>query len=539
MLFFRSYKYTKVYICIVYAFLCLRILAPTYKQVVGGHFVRNKAGYKSLKNRLIARFIGKLLLYLREITDMIIGRKRELEQLKSDYESDEARLVAVYGRRRIGKTFLVRQAFDNSFFFTYSGAFGVSNKEQLRLFHDSLLRQGLKEETVPESWFDAFGQLRDLIEKSRQKRKVIFIDEMPWMDAPRSRFVPALEWFWNGWASGRNDILMIICGSASSWIIRKIFKNRGGLHNRVNTRIHLHPFSLAETEEFVNHHRLGLTRSQILEGYMVMGGVPFYWSKLKASKSLAQNINDLFINDDGELRYEFNELYASIFNNPERYISVIETLATKKKGLTRDEISKGAKIDDNGHLTTILQDLVECGFIRKYCHTDKKVRDAIYQLVDCYTLFYYQFVKMAAAMDEDYWIKIQQTPTFHTWCGLAFERVCLLHTCQIKAALGISGIIANVFSWHVRKTDEHTGVQIDLVIDRSDNVINICEMKYAPNGYTLTTQEGKKISERIRVFSLYAPKRKAVQLVMITSDGIVGRRPIQPVRELTASDLFS
>lgn len=470
---------------------------------------------------------------------MIIGRKKETEQLRRAYESEEAQLVAVYGRRRIGKTFLIRKTFGNNFFFTYSGILNISNKDQLSQFHDAIMEHGGKNTAIPKSWFEAFGQLKELIIQSPGERKVIFIDELPWMDAPRSKFVPALEAFWNGWASGRRDILMIICGSASSWIINKIFRNKGGLHNRVTARIHLHQFTLLEIEEFVNHHRLGLTRNQIIEGYMVMGGVPFYWSKLSASKSLAQNINDIYLHEDGELRYEFNELYASIFSHPERYLSVIEALSTKKKGLTREEISKIGKLENNGHMTSILQDLTECGFIRKYCHTDKKQRDAIYQLVDCYTLFYYQFVRNSVGADDDLWIKIQQTPTYHTWCGLAFERICLLHTRQIKASLGISGIIANVFSWHISKTEDHPGVQIDLLIDRADNVVSICEMKYAPNGYTMTAAEAERINTRIRVYSLYNPPKKGIQLVMITSNGMSNKTPrINIHRELTAESLF-
>lgn len=470
---------------------------------------------------------------------MIIGRHTELEQLKQAYDSDEAQLVAVYGRRRIGKTFLIRKAFSNSFFFAYSGALNVSNTDQLALFHDALIRHGFKNKTIPKNWFEAFGQLRDFIETSPAGRKVVFIDELPWMDAPRSKFVAALESFWNGWASGRDDILMIICGSASSWIIKKIFKNRGGLHNRVTRRIHLHPFTLCEIEELVRHRKLGFSRNQILEGYMVMGGVPYYWTKLSSEKSMAQNINDIFIHEDGELRYEFNDLYASVYSQPEKYISAIEALATRKTGLTREQISKAGKLENNGHLTTILQDLIECGFIRKYCHTDKKTRDALYQLVDCYTLFYYQFVRNSPGYDDEYWTKIQQTPLYHTWCGLAFERVCLLHARQIKVALGISGIIANIHSWHVAKTEEHPGVQIDLLIDRSDGVMNMCEMKYAPNGFTITAAEAKRLAERMRVLSMYIPKRKAIQLVMITSDGISGKsRLIQPVREVTADQLF-
>lgn len=470
---------------------------------------------------------------------MMIGRKEELDTLKREHRADEARLVAVYGRRRIGKTYLVKEAFDNRFFFKYTGAYNITNKDQLTNFHDELVRQGFSGEDVPKNWFQAFGQLRDMIESSKARRKVVFIDEMPWMDAPRSRFLPAFESFWNGWASARKDIMLIICGSASSWIIKKVLRNKGGLHNRVSTSIHLHQFTLAETEEYVIRHKLGYTRDLILQGYMVMGGVPYYWSKLRPEKSMAQNINDLFLKEDGELRYEFERLYNSIFTSPEKYIAVIEALSSKKKGLTRDEIVKVSGLENNGHLSTMIQNLIQCGFIRKYCHTDKELRDAIYQLVDCYTLFYYQFVKNAHGLDDDYWLKIQRTPTYNSWSGLAFERVCLLHLRQIKDAIGISGIVANAFSWHVPKTEDHPGVQIDLLIDRNDNVIDVCEMKYAPNGYTMTPTEAKKMKERVRVLSMYMPQRKAIRTLLITSDGEKGLSRYLPYsRHITAEALF-
>ena len=470
---------------------------------------------------------------------MIIGREQEIQQLKRAYDSDEAQLVVVYGRRRVGKTFLIRNVFDNRFSFYFTGAYNVTTKEQLANFHDAIKSQSGQQTPKPSTWTQAFNQLKAIVEASPEKKKVIFIDELPWLDAPRSGFVSALEYFWNSWGSARKDLLFIICGSASSWIIDKIFRNKGGLHNRVTSRIHLRPFTLHETELYAAHRQLGYVRNQILEGYMVMGGVPFYWSKLRPGKSLAQNINDIFISEDGELRYEFRELYSSIFNRPEKYISIIEALSTKKKGLTREEIVKTAKIENNGHLSNMIEDLIECGFIRKYCHTDKKLNDAIYHIVDCYTLFYYQFVRNSHAIDEEYWMKIQQTPTYNTWCGLAFERVCLLHTRQIKATLGISGIIANIFSWRIKKNDEHPGVQIDLLIDRTDNVINICEMKYAPNGYILTKAEANKIKTRAAVFSLYTPKNKAIQSVLITSNGSTNASYALPqLREITADSLF-
>lgn len=453
---------------------------------------------------------------------MVIGRIEEISKLRRAYASEYSEFVAVYGRRRIGKTFLIRETFQNMFTFQYTGIINVSSKVQLREFYNSLIQQGLSpKEADPKNWFDAFHLLESLISASGQRRKVIFIDEMPWMDTPNSRFIPAFEHFWNGWASARKDILLIVCGSATSWIINKIFRNIGGLYNRVTYKIRLNQFSLHDCEELVKSMHLPYSRNMILEGYMAMGGVPYYWTRLEPAKSIGQNINDLFLKEGGELRNEFSFIYASMFKSPEKYIKVVEALAGKKSGLTRDEIIMKSKLGSNGSLSNILEDLIECGFVRKYRHLDKRLKDAMYQLVDCYTLFYYQFIKMAHGIDEEYWVRTMQTPAYHTWCGIAFERVCLLHTRQIKSAIGISGILANLYSWFVRKNEEHPGVQIDLVIDRADNVINICEMKYAPEGYHLTSAELSKIKKRLSVFRLYIPRSKAVLPVLISSNGII------------------
>ena len=269
---------------------------------------------------------------------------------------------------------------------------------------------------------------------------------------------------------------------------------------------------------------------------MVMGGIPYYWSNLDASKSLGYNINNLFLKESGMLRDEFNYIYASMFNKPEKYLKVVEALAGKKSGLTRDEIIKRSKLDSNGQLSGILEDLIECGFVRKYCHVDKRLRDAIYQLVDCYTLFYYQFVKAAHGVDEEYWVRLMRTPTYNTWCGLSFERVCLLHTRQIKKALGISGIMANIFSWHIKSSNYHPGVQIDLLIDRADNVVNICEMKYAPEGYAMTAASLKSLKTKIGVLRQYISPRKYISTVMVTSNGVIRNQHSSEIPEFVNAD---
>lgn len=471
---------------------------------------------------------------------MLIGRKEEIAKLHRAYNSEYSEFVAVYGRRRIGKTFLIRETFEEDFTFQYSGIFKASNKEQLKMFYKSLIEQGLDASyPSPKSWFDAFFLLQHLIKKSKKKRKIIFLDELPWMDARNSRFIPALEHFWNGWASARKDVLLIICGSATSWIINKIFRNKGGLYNRVTYKILLKQFTLYECEELVKTRKLPFNRNMIIEAYMVMGGIPYYWTKLEPNKSINRNINDLFLLPGGELHNEFSYIYSSMFQSPEKYIKLIEALSGKKSGLTREEIIRFTKLESNGQLSRILEDLIECGFVRKYCHTDKKIKDAIYQLVDCYSLFYYQFVKKEHNIDEEYWQRIMKTPAYSTWCGLSFERVCLLHTRQIKIALGISGILANIFSWHTKGNEYHPGIQIDLLIDRADNIINVCEMKYAPNGYEITSKAYSNLKTKISVLEQYIPAKKFITPVLITSNGVKRNKYSDEIYDqITAEQLF-
>ncbi len=471
---------------------------------------------------------------------MLIGRVEEQERLLNAYHSDKSEFVAVYGRRRVGKTYLVRETFAQKFTFTYTGIANKNTRGQLQAFHTALKAQGDNKSALPANWPEAFAQLAALITQSKAKRQVVFIDEMPWMDAPRSGFISALEHFWNAWADARKDIVLIVCGSASSWIINKILKNKGGLHNRVTTRIHLKPFTLYDCEAFVRNRKITMRRMQMAEAYMIMGGIPFYWSKLEKTKSLSQNIDNLFFASDGEFRYEFNELYASLFNKPEKYLKIIDALASQKKGLTREAIVKRSKLEDNGQLTKMLEELAYCGFIRKYCNIGKKVKHAIYQLVDNYTLFYYHFLKNNPGIDEHYWSKSSGRPDYNTWCGLAFERLCLLHIRQIKKSLGINGILTNVYSWFAPHSDGKPGAQIDLLIDRSDGVVNICEMKYAKTKFAITAKYRKELLNKETRFLETTKTNKAVHWVMITSNGLEKNQYADFVNNsLSLDDLFT
>lgn len=454
---------------------------------------------------------------------MIIGRKKEMEALNKAFHSEVSEFVAVYGRRRVGKTFLVRETFGNSFTFYHTGLSNSPLRKQLANFQSSLSAYSKRHVRFPHTWLEAFDLLEDLIDKSQDKKKIVFIDEMPWMDTPKSGFVAALEHFWNGWASARNDILLIACGSATSWIMNKVIKNKGGLHNRVTMRIPLKPFTLHECEEYAKSKKLGFTRKQVMQCYMVMGGVPYYWSYLDRGMSLAQNIDNIFFDPEGQLHNEFDELYASLFNRPETYIRVIQTLSTKRMGLSRDEIVKSSKgVQNNGKLSQVLEDLESCGFIRKYASFGYTDKHAIYQLMDAYTLFYYRLINANRHNDPHFWSANQDSTVCYNWNGLAFERVCLEHVRQIKKALGVEGVVSNEYGWLSKghKGKDGGGAQIDLLIDRNDDVIDLCELKFSKLSYSMTEEEYEKIQNRKNRFIAETGTTKAVHLVLVTASGV-------------------
>ena len=448
---------------------------------------------------------------------MIIGRNKEQRLLLSLLESNKSEFAAVYGRRRVGKTYLVRETFNYNFAFQHTGIQDATMKEQLEEFHHSLLIAGLKKSKKPRNWSQAFFMLGQLLATMQEGKKVVFIDELPWMDTPCSKFVTSLDHFWNGWAATRKDIVLVVCGSATSWIISNIVMNYGGLHNRLTRQIHIDPFTLNECELFAQAKHLGMNRRNILETYMVLGGIPFYWDFLQKELSWAQNIDHLFFQRNGEMRHEFNALYASLFRRPQAYIDVVTALGTKKVGMTRSEIIEAIGTDNGGGLTKVLNELEECDFIRSYTSIGKTKKETLYQLIDNFTLFHFKFLADSSINDEHYWSSILNKPVYNAWSGLAFERVCLHHISQIKQALGISGIISNVLSWAYRpKSKKEKGVQIDLILDRSDGVINLCEMKFAKDKFEITANDDKELRRKASIFENKTATRKAVTTVMIT-----------------------
>ena len=372
---------------------------------------------------------------------------------------------------------------------------------------------------------------------------MIFLDELPWMDTPRSNLISGLEHLWNSWASARKDIVLIVCGSATSWIVNKLINNHGGLHNRLTNRILLRPFTLSECEQYSEANRLGLSRLQMVENYMIMGGVPFYWSMMRRELSMAQNIDALFFSDEVEgLTHEYQQLYASLFNNPEPYMNVVSALAKKTKGLSRDEISQLTQISSGGELSKLLNELEWCGFIRKYNGFGKQAKDALYQLIDNFTIFYFQYIKGNNNNDSHYWTNNIGSALHRAWSGLAFERVCLQHVPQIKKALGISGVLSNVYSWRT-EADRDKGIdktQIDLLIDRNDGVINLCEMKYSGQEYVITEDEEAKLRRRRGTLIEVTNTKKAVHITIVTPYGLKRNAHSSIAQnEVTLDHLFS
>ena len=471
---------------------------------------------------------------------MIIGRKEEQRILLSAAQSEYSELIAVYGRRRVGKTYLIRETFGYKFTFQHTGLANANTKDQLFSFAISLRDAGYDDCPTPQSWLEAFSLLSHFLKNSTDEKKIIFLDELPWMDTSRSNFISAFEHFWNGWASARKDIVLIICGSATSWIINKVINDHGGLHNRVTQRIALQPFTLKECEMFVKSKGLEMNRYQIAECYMVLGGIPFYWNLLERGLSLAQNIDKIFFARNGKLANEFNLLYASLFKSPEQYIDVVTALGRKKVGMTREEIITAIGKPSNGALSKVLDELEYCGFIRKYSGYGKKTKQAIYQLVDNYTLFYFKFIRENKNNDEHFWSASINSATHRAWSGLAFERLCMAHMQQIKAGLGISGVLSNIYSWRKEADENGEEAQIDLLIDRNDQVVNICEMKYSLSEFSIDAEYERNLRNKKSAFIEATNTRKAVHLTMVTIYGIRHNSHSGIVQsEITLEDLFA
>lgn len=483
-----------------------------------------------------------------DMKNRIIGRQEEIRALEKYLASERSEFIAVFGRRRVGKTFLVKELLEGRFCFRVTGKDNVSTREQLANFGHALSDQLGVSEAV-ETWDNAFGALRHAIEAlPAGDAKILFFDELPWLDTHGSGFVSSLEHFWNDWATYRNDIKLIGCGSATSWMLNKLINARGGLHNRVTHKLRLAPFSLGEVEEYFKMHGFAYDRHEILDCYMAVGGVPYYLSLFDSELSVAQNLDRLCFSNGGELRGEFERLYKSIFKRAENHIAIVTTLSGKGMGMTRKEIIDAANLPNNGKATQLLNELEQCDFVRSYCPFGKSVKDTMYQLIDPFTLFYFRFMRTKGTLLPGHWLKLQATPTCQSWCGHAFEMVCLLHIEKIVQALGIDGCINTPCSWSYRPTaatladdddDLSHGAQIDLLIDRSDRSISVCEMKYSTHEYEIDKALDAQLARRMQIFRKVTKTRKTLIPTFVTPFGLYNNSYARRIpRQVTAGDLF-
>ncbi|MDR0817355.1 MAG: ATP-binding protein [Clostridiales Family XIII bacterium] len=470
----------------------------------------------------------------------MIGRQEERAELLSLAASDDPHFIVVYGRRRVGKTYLVRETFGDSFTFQFTGIAGSNLKEQLTAFVKALSHYGKTDMGEVNDWFDAFHELRGLIEAAVPAvpgKKIIFLDEMPWMDTHKSRFVQAFEHFWNGWASGRRDILLIACGSATAWITKKIFKAKGGLYNRVTRQMFLAPFTLAECRAYFDAKKIRIGDYDLMESYMIFGGIPYYLGMFEGKYSLAQNVDRMCFREGAPLRQEYDSLFHSVFNNPDKHLRVIETISGKKKGLTREEIVSGTGIADGGNLTKILSELELSGFIRVYKPFVGHKKTALYQLSDFFTSFYLTYMAGGESQNGHRWSASLDSGKHHAWSGYAFEQLCLAHIPQIRHSLGIDVIVSFTSSWRSRSSDN--GAQIDLLIDRNDGIINLCEMKYTTSVFRIDKRYEENLRNKRGAFEQETKTHKAVHLTMITTFGVADNEHKSVIQsEVTMEDLL-
>lgn len=459
----------------------------------------------------------------------MIGRKKETKRLKDLYHSNKAEMVAVYGRRRVGKTYLVNECFKGRIVFRHAGLSPVEMEDlpgdsplrkQLKHFYNSLLLHGMKKSRCPDNWLDAFLMLEMFLEsKNTGERLLVFLDELPWMDTQKSGFITAFEGFWNSWACFHDNVMLVVCGSSTSWIMDKLINNHGGLYGRVTYEIKLSPFTLKECEEFYRKKKIRISKYDIVQAYMITGGIPYYLGYFEKGLSLAQNVDQLFFTKNAFLKNEYERLFSSAFTNPDMMKAIVEVLSTNNSGYTRTEISEKTGYTKGGTLSEALKSLVAGDFIVKYVPFGLGKRDECYKLVDPFCIFYLRFVNGQSGLDTSFWQKNVTSHQVTIWRGIAFENVCFNHALQIKAALGISGITTKQAAWS-KRADDKEGTQIDMLIERNDHVVNMCEMKFYNKEFAVDKKYHAILTNRQGLLEECIPKGFVVHSTLITTYGL-------------------
>lgn len=470
----------------------------------------------------------------------IIGREQEIKKLSAAVDRVRPEFIALYGRRRVGKTFLINQIFRNQFAFKMTGVIEGTLKDQFTAFVDAMNDYGFDVPEQPKDWMQAFIMLKNALKKkvNNGEQCIVFIDELPAMDAEGSNVAGAVGYFWNNWASQYDNFVFIICGSATSWMITNVIDSKGGLHDRITVEMPIHPFTLKETEQYLEYQHFLWNRQMVLQAYMIFGGIPYYLSLLDKEESLVQNVDRLFFSQDIQMRREFRRLFNTLYKNPEKYIDIIKALNKSRKGLTREEIASELKCSNNGHLGKQLEDLACCDLIRKNIVREKEIKrkDAIYQLCDFFSLFYLTFIERAE-VEQQYWSHHINTPEVNSWMGLTYERICMAHIQQIKHSLHLDTISTLSYSW--RSKTSTPAAQIDIIIERADKIVNICEVKYCQYEYNLDKDEYERINKRKNAFIQETGLRHTPWLTMITTEGVARGKYSEMIQtQVTLDDLF-
>jgi uncharacterized protein len=471
----------------------------------------------------------------------IVGRVEEQKGLNIALNARNSRLVAVYGRRRVGKTFLIREFYSSHTVFEITALYKKSMPLQLKHFQNTLSKYTLtpKKQAI-NSWFDAFDALEKFISsKKDKKRKVIFIDEMPYFDTPRSNFLTAFENFWNGYCVKRKDIVLVVCGSSASWIIKKIFKSKGGLHNRVTDKIRLLPFTLNETEQFLKAKNLKWSRYDILQLYMCVGGIPYYLDQIRRGEGLSQFIDRACFDEQGFLYNEFSELYSSLFEESDKHYEIINILSKVKQGIRRDEILSKSNYNSGGNFTKALDELIEAGFVTSTLPFGLKSAKELYRLSDLYTIFYFKFIYKSTSLGKNTWLNKSKGQSFISWCGLAFENICLLHQAEIKSALALDAVYTQAGTWRTSNTKQ--GIQVDLIIKRADRILHVCEMKFTKSEFVIDKDYAKQLRNKLDIISQQSIfKNHSLFLTFVTTEGVKDNQYCQELvqNEVKMDDLF-
>lgn len=476
----------------------------------------------------------------------IIGRKEEINKLAQFLNSSKSEFIAIYGRRRVGKSYLVEEVYKDKIAFRAIGAFIKDKDErtykqiQLDHFYESLIDSGMPEDAQrPTNWREAFRLLKKYLEGLRTKRRVVFLDELPWLAGPQSsEMITELGYFWNSWADRQRNIVLVVCGSATSWMLDNVIRDYGGLHGRLTGTIRLLPFTLNECELYYKKHGFHLSRYEMAVSYMAFGGIPYYLDRMDREKNLSENIDDFFFKDD-KIHQEFKDVYTGLYATSERYVDVVKTLGTKFYGMTRRELADAIGIELGGTFSKILDNLHESGITREYPRYGKERVETVYQLKDFFSLFYMHFIH-GKGTGAGNWRTIQRTPTFYTWAGNTFEMLCIEHLEQIKEALRIATISRN-YCWS-GKGPNGSAAQIDLVLEwKGERTDYLCEMKFSEHEFVIDKQYENELANKIDAFlvSKQHTKTHSVQLVMVTTEGVQrGVHSKDVNQQVTLDDLF-